>query len=252
MSKFIDRTGLRYLTTEGYWVTIIEYFNNTNCTIQFENGHIVLKSHHNNIKRGNIKNPYHRSVYGVGYFGVGKYKAMENRKMDKIYDTWKDMLRRCYDEACLKKQPSYKGCSVIEKWHNFQVFAEWYEDNYKPYDNKSNLDKDILVKGNKIYSPKTCCFVPVEVNCLFVKRKNGRGNYPIGVSKHKRDKKFQARIFKNKKDVSLGYFDTPEEAFQAYKTAKEEYIKEMADKWRGQITEPCYEAMYAYEVEITD
>ena len=113
------------------------------------------------------------------------------------------------------------------------------------------LDKDILIKGNKVYSPETCCFVPQEINCLFTNCKSVRGKYPIGVTKTVNGK-YKARINKNGDRIDLGLFDTPEEAFQVYKIAKELHIKEVADKWRGQITEPCYEAMYAYEVEITD
>ena len=146
-----------------------------------------------------------------------------------------------------EKQPSYIGCLVDEEWHNFQNFAEWFEDNYVE---GWHLDKDILIKGNKIYSPETCCFVPLEINSLFTKSDKIRGEYPIGVSK--KDKKYQANVNKNSGFIFLGAFNTPEEAFQVYKTAKEDYIKEVADKWRGQITEQVYQAMYSYQVEITD
>ena len=250
--KFVDRMGEKHLTTEGYWIEIIEYFNRTNCTVKFENSYTVTKVGYSNILRGNIKNPYHLSVYKIGYFGVGKYNAMQDRKVDKIYDTWKGVLRRCYDKNFLDKRPTYKGCSVIEEWFNFQVFAEWFEENYKNYMQGWHLDKDILVKGNKIYSPETCCFVPPEINGLFVNRKNGRGVHPIGVSKHKKQNKFQTRLFKNGEEITLGYFNTPEEAFQAYKIAKEDYIKEVADKWKPYITPQTHQAMYNYQVEITD
>ena len=100
------------------------------------------------------------------------------------------------------------------------------------------LDKDILVKGNKIYSPETCCFVPKGINLLFGKNNAKRGNYPIGVCKFKN--KFQATINIKGKTISLGHFDTPEEAFEAYKTAKEAYIKEVADEWKDRIEEDVY------------
>ena len=113
------------------------------------------------------------------------------------------------------------------------------------------LDKDILIKGNKIYSPETCAFVPAEINGIFTKTNSKRGVYPIGVSLHK-EGRFQAKVLKNKKQAYIGLFDTPEEAFQAYKKAKEEYIKEVADKWKDKIDPRVYEAMYNYQVEITD
>ena len=70
------------------------------------------------------------------------------------------------------------------------------------------------------------------------------------MKKHRR--KYKATISKNNVKLYLGLFDTPEEAFQAYKTAKEEYIKEVADKGKESISPKVYRAMYNYKVEITD
>jgi len=139
---------------------------------------------------------------------------------------------------------------VCEEWRNFQNFAKWFEKNYKnEIMEKWQLDKDILVKRNKVYSPETCAFVPREINCLFTKTTKVRGNLPIGVTKEYN--KFRAQSCSNKKRY-LGTFTTPEEAFQSYKKSKEIYIKEIADKWKGLISEQVYEAMYNYKVEIND
>ena len=156
-------------------------------------------------------------------------------------------IERCYDLKRQEKHPTYKGCIVAEEWHDFQNFAEWFENNYKE---GFALDKDILIKGNKIYSPNTCCFVAREINNSFVKSDSIRGKYPIGISKAK--DKFIAHISINGKRVRLGMFDTPEEAFQVYKIAKEKQIKEVAEKYKNQITGQTYKAMYNYKVEITD
>ena len=110
------------------------------------------------------------------------------------------------------------------------------------------MDKDILVKGNKIYSEDTCCFVPREINSLFVKRKKSRGNFALGVDYKKSVKKFRARCG----NKHLGLFNTELEAFYAYKQAKETYIKEVANKWKDQIDPRVYNALMKYEVEITD
>ena len=110
-----------------------------------------------------------------------------------------------------------------------------------------HLDKDIICKECKTYSPETCAFVPADVNILFIKNDIKRGVYPISVRKTK-SQRFTSRL--NSKH--LGTFDTPEEAFQAYKVAKEKHIKEVADKWKDLIDPRVYEAMYDYKVEITD
>ena len=242
-----DKTGYEGTNNEGCRFKVIAYRKFIDCDIQFEDGTILKNQQFDNVKRGTVKNPFHKSVYGVGYYGIGKYKARCGDTTNFYYRAWSGTIRRCYDEAHRAKYIAYEGCSVSEQWHNFQNFAAWHEENYI---NGFHLDKDILVKGNKIYSPETCCFVPVEINSLFTNRKNHRGEYPLGVLKRKN--RFGASIFKNGKQISLGSFLTVKEAFEAYKTAKETYIKEVADKWRGQITEQVYQALVNYKVEITD
>ena len=159
------------------------------------------------------------------------------------------MLERCYSKKKHKKRPTYVESYVDNRWHNFKTFAEWSECNWKHWmDETWHLDKDILIKGNKIYSPETCCFVPRTINTLFTKSEAKRGDYPIGVSKEKNYRKFKATF----KKTTLGRYTTAEEAFQAYKDAKEKYIKEVADKWKGLISDKVYQAMYNYQVEITD
>lgn len=241
--NFKDRTGEKHITNEGYEVEIIEYLNKSTCVIKFEDGHVQTHSY-DSIKSGSVRNIYHRAVYGIGYRGFGNY-------MDRaIYTRWNKFLGRCYSNNIQEKFPTYKGCTVDERWHNFQVFAEWCENNYKDYMQGWHLDKDILVKGNKIYSPETCAFVPQEINTLFTKSNKSRGGLPVGVQK--RENRYSATLSKDNKHIALGTYDTPEEAFEAYKIAKEAWIKEVADKWRGQISEEVYQAMYQYQVEITD
>lgn len=246
MSKhFKDRVGGIHTTNEGYPIEIIEYFGVYNCTIKFNCGLILKNIGYGNIISGSIRNPLHKSVHKIGYLGVGKYNRVKDKKS---YNVWNSMLSRSYCKSYILNFPTYKGISVCKEWHCFQNFSEWFYSNYKK---DFELDKDILFKNSNTYSPETCAFVPKEINYLFTKRQNRRGEYPIGVSLHKNGS-FRATFTKNNKQIYLGSFDTPEEAFQAYKIAKEEYIKEVADKWKDQITEPTYQAMYNYRVEITD
>ena len=118
------------------------------------------------------------------------------------------------------------------------------------------LDKDILCKGNKVYSRDTCIFVPERINLLFVKRDNDRGDCPIGVTPNLSDN-YQVRCNNgNRKSIYLGSYSTKEEAFQVYKNYKEKVIKEVIDSYEGIIPEPHYTklktAMYNYKVEIDD
>lgn len=242
-----NRVGEEHFNTLGCKMKIIEEINSHNCTVQFEDGFIKTKIKYSDIIKGSVKNPMYPSVYGVGYFGVGNFFTR------KSHNKWNSMLTRCYSIYRLDTLETYKDCEVDKEWHNYQNFAQWYDNNYENHmDSTWHLDKDILVKGNKIYSPKTCCFVPQEINVCFTKRQSKRGNLPIGVLLHKKNNTYIASITKKSKRVYLGSFKSPEEAFQAYKIAKEAWIKELADKYRGQITEECYHALINYQVEITD
>lgn len=244
-----DRVGERYITSQGYEIEIIEYFNCDNCTIKFsdEQATVIKKRQYSEIKGGKIRNPYCKTICNVGYIGVGDYKSKEYGKENTLYGVWSKMMVRCYSNKYHLKNPTYFNCSVTEEWHNFQNFAKWYENSYIE---GFHLDKDILFKGNKIYSPETCCFVPTEINSIFTKANKTRGDYPIGVEKI--GKRYRAKLGKFGTTVHIGVFTTPEEAFQTYKNAKEAYIKEMADKWKEKITKCCYNAMYNYKVKITD
>ena len=194
-----------------------------------------------------------KPIYGVGYIGEGEYTSKEDGKRSKIYDIWHSILDRCYDEKTINKFPTYSNCIVCDEWLNYQNFAKWYDDNYYQIDNeKMCVDKDILIKGNKVYSPKTCCIVPNSINILLTKVDKSRGEYPVGVSFHKATNKFIAKYKTEGKSKYIGLFSTPEDAFIAYKKAKESEIKRLANKYRDYIRPDVYNALINYEVEITD
>lgn len=244
-----DKIGKEFITNQGCKITLIEYVNWHNCTIEFENGVRLNGISLSNINKGEVKNPYFPYNSGVGYLGVGEHRGRNS----KMYARWSGMLSRCYDENSLEKYQTYKDITVCEEWHNFQNFAKWYVDNFKSHmDSNWHLDKDILVKGSKVYSPKTCCFVPEEINNLFIKKQKSKGEYPIGVSYNTKMKKYETRVYSKDTLIFQKFFDTVEESFQAYKIEKEKYIKIIANKWKSQITPETYKSMCEHIIEITD
>lgn len=249
---FSFRIGEINTNKQGYKLEIVEYFSAINISVKIDNKYIVSNIKYDHFKSRSIRNPYHPSVFGVGYFGIGKYSSRDTfGKTTQVYRTWQHLIRRGYCIKLKEKQPTYRDTTVCEEWHNFQNFAQWFEDNYKPdYMERWHLDKDILVKGNKVYSPETCCFVPNEINVVFAKRQNYRGKYPLGVNKN--HNKYLSKICMYNKQVRLGSYFTIEEAFQAYKMAKEKYIKEIASIYKDKIAEKTYTSMCDYIVEITD
>ena len=252
----MSRVGEENTNNFGSEMIITKYKNSLDVDVYFPEYNWTAENvRYDNFKRGYIKCPYEPRVYSVGYLGEGSYKSRENRKKTKIYDTWHDMLRRCYDINYKEKHQTYTNCTVCNEWLNFQNFAEWYDNNYYEIENEiMNLDKDILIKGNKIYSPDNCIFVPQNINKLFIKCDATRNDLSIGVVYNKRIKKYEARcrIKGLRSSKHLGYYNTSEEAFRAYKTFKENYIKQIADEYINLIPQSLYNAMINYEVEEDD
>jgi len=190
-------------------------------------------------------------VYGVGVNDwVGNVNV--DGKLIWEYDLWHDMLKRCFSEKFKQKYPTYEGVTCSKDWLSMTKFIEDVSQ-MRGYGLKGlELDKDILQKGSKLYSKDTCCFVPHEVNNLLIKSDKARGEYPVGVCFHKRAGKFRASIRINGKQKDLGYFTTPEEAFQVYKLAKEAQIKVVAQQWQHLLDEKVFQALLDYEVNIND
>ena len=231
---------------------ILKYNDKTNVEIQFINTGFKTVARLGHIKSGGVKDPYSPSVFGVGVVGT-KYPAYEYGVVTKEYVLWNNMLKRCYSDVYKERYPTYERCEVSNNFKSYEYFYEWCHSQIG-FDNEGwQLDKDLLLKGNKVYSESTCVFIPVEINSLLVKCTASRGEHLIGVCWHKRDKVFMATVSKNKgKREWLGYFKTELEAFNAYKQAKESFIKEQANRWKSQIDERAYEALMNYKVEITD
>lgn len=207
---------------------------------------------------GKVRNPYTPTVYNKGYIGE-KYPCKINNKDVKEYKEWHSMLMRCLDPKLKEYRHTYDNVDCCKEWLSYENFYEWIHHQTNYYNLKDiswAVDKDILVKGNKMYEPSKCCLVPEYINGLFIKKQASRGEYPIGVCFDKNSKKFRATCSNpfTKKYVSIGYYSTPETAFNAYKEYKESIIKEMADREykNGNITRQCFEAMKNYQVEITD
>lgn len=183
---------------------------------------------------------------GIGYRG-----SDDVDRTSESYLRWHDMLHRCYNEKFHERQPQYRGCTVCTEWLNYCNFKVWYDQN-KVRGASLDLDKDILFKGNKIYSPETVAFVPHEINTLFVNGKKNRGDCPIGVHYDKDKGKYRASMSFMCEQIKLGWFDTAEAAFARYKEYKEDFIKDMAEQYKDEIPYKVYEAMNNWKIEIDD
>jgi len=250
---YSKRIGEVRSNSYGSKITVIDYINSNNVHVQFDNGYkdVVIWC---NFDKGRVKSPYCKSVFGVGYLGEGEYTYT-----DPFYICWTEMIARVTLKSNSVFLRTYINASVCKEWHNYQNFAKWARDNYYEIQGgqRMEIDKDILIKGNKIYSPTTCIFVPHDINSLFVKSDLARGDLPIGVYWHERDQEYRAQCSYitdtgTRKNKWLGGHNNPEDAYLAYKKFKESHIKEIADRYKEYIPDKLYNALYEYRVEITD
>ena len=250
--------GEENINHNGNKMILIKYINNTNISVLFPSqNYIVNNTSYVEFTRGTIKSPYDKTILGVGYLGEGKYRAKTKNIFSRQYKHWSSMLTRVYSVAYSIKKPTYVGCSVCEEWHDFQNFGKWYDDNYYEInDEKMCLDKDILHKGNKVYSPENCVFVPQNINSLVLNSKAKRGECLIGVSYHKATGKFRAdcSILDNnkKKQKQLGTYSTEIKAFNEYKKFKEKYIKQFVENYKSKIPNNLYNALINWNIDISD
>ena len=253
-----NRLGEDRLNNQGCLMKIIEYRQYKDIVVEFQDKYKgKVHTTYDNFMKGGVKNPYYPSVYGVGMVGT-KYKTKVNGKNVKEYMAWQGMLKRCFDLKYKEKHQTYCDAVCCDEWLLFENFYEWLheQENFDKWLNGINwaIDKDISVKWNKVYSPEICYLVPHNVNKLFTKRDALRGSLPIGVTKNTKGFRAECNNQLTNKRECLGTYSTPEQAFQAYKSYKENFIKQVAkiEFFNGNITEKCYDAMMRYIVEITD
>ena len=183
------------------------------------------------LKTGSIRNPYQRTVEETGYFGVGVHKSTEIRK----YDSWHNMIIRCYNKKVKEKYPTYENCYSVDSWHCYQTYADFYESC--PYRKDGwNLDKDLLVPGNKVYSPETCVYLPPSINnkLFYCSTRNQFGLR--GVWYDEECSKWRAIVAPSiDKRTIIGYFDSKEEANAAALSAEGEFYYRLAEDWEGKL-----------------
>lgn len=245
--KLLDRgliEGTIYKSKNYGKFEIIKYENSRNVWVRFLDTRFDIKTTLNRIKIGSVKDYTKPTIYGVGF--LGKYVKTNT----KTYRQWIAMMQRCYAQDSTRNI-TYKDVVVCDEWHNYSLFLEWAEKQVGFEAEGYHLDKDILQKGNRVYCPTLCGFVPQNINSLFCKADSIRGEYPIGVRKYK--KRFLSTVCNGAgEQINLGSSLTVEDAFLKYKKAKEAIIRLVADFHKEVIDSKIYQALINYEVEITD
>lgn len=227
---------------------VLEYIDKKKVLVKFVLTGFEKYTDASAIRSGTVKDPYFPTVASVG--SIGNTTSSVNGKVKTSYHTWRGIISRCYEFK--KSTQTYFGkVEVCKEWLCFENFEKWYDENYIE---GFQVDKDLTVIGAKIYSPETCSFIPNKINCIMGKKDYNTVRkhlgLPVGVSYHVRDGKYTAQCFDGNKLQHFGYHDTPEDAFNAYKTYKEGLIKRVAEEYYslGEINEVVYNNLITYVV----
>lgn len=235
--------GARFKNNQGDQYTLVSVDNLKNIGVVFDNyPDNILYTRKSLILEGFVKNHYKPSLHGVGYIGVGKFSAKSNSPQHNV---WSKMIARCYDKTVREfNRYGGRGVYVHKDWHNFQIFHDWFDKNYvEGY----QLDKDLKNPDNLVYSPDTCIFIPSPVNKILISNNKFRSEFGVGV--HIRPNgKFQASYGCFSKTKTIGTFNSAEEAFSAYKEAKESHIKVVADLYKDVLPVEAYHTLMNWEV----
>jgi hypothetical protein len=196
-------------------------------------------------------------LYGVGIndadYNITKSIRADGRSkiiwMCPLYRAWSNMLLRCYSERHRDKSPSYADCYVTSEWHRFSSFRAWALT--QPWEG-NEIDKDLLVKGNKIYSPDFCIFISQKLNCFLTDHAAGRGKWPLGVCLYCNGKKFLAHCNNPNtgKCEYLGGFLSPAAAHEAWRRKKHEHALAYAEAQEDPRIADALRARYLPDKEI--
>lgn len=234
-NSFKSKVGKQIETTSYGIATVLEYIDDTKVLIRFENTGYEGWFRATNLSLGRAYDPLAK-ITGEGFLGVGDYSRKKN---PKAYHHWHQMLTRCGIEE--EKFKNYFDKEITNDWLCFQNFASWAESQVGFSCEKWQLDKDILVKGNKVYSPETCCFVPHRINSLIIKS-NPQGSWS---DKHKRWY-FSYREEDSTK-VRKG-FESQEEGYTWYARNKQTIVKRVAEIYKKDLDSRVYDALQSWTV----
>lgn len=229
---------------------VIEHTKIGYVTVRFEKSSTIAEFPISTFNKNQCYDFMQPTVYGVGYLG----EIIKNDKCEikhQANSIWRGVLRRCYFEDTWENRPNYEGCSVSDEWKSLKSFKSFLKGQIDLgfYKKGYQLDKDLLVHGNKLYSAETCVFLPFILNSLQQVDKRSKGGYLPGVHYATERGKYKTEVYFDGKKYFLGRFESEIEAFEVYKKAKEDLVRENIYKWEDLIDPRATQAFSNYSLE---
>jgi hypothetical protein len=221
---------------------IVKYNHARSIECQFVNTGSIVTAQLGNIKKGEVLDFLKKTVCGVGY--IGSNISIQNDSLTKLsYKVWAAMIVRGYNTEYKKRKPTYLNCFVCDEWHSFTNFNKWFYDNYI---RGFEIDKDILISGNREYRLDRCCFVPRKINLAVHSNYAKKNKLLMGVREYSNGR-YRAFIGKHGNRINLGFYSSEIDAHLSWAKAKKEYIIELANSYKGKLTDEVYDRLVNME-----
>lgn len=230
------KIGEERYNNAGEKMIIINYKSVTDIDIVFPKYNEIVKNvQYTHFKRGEVKSVYTQNVYNKGFLG------RREPPIQYVWSIWSGILERCFTD----RYPNYNGCKVCDEWLNYCNFEKWYLQNEYPCLEKLHIDKDVLSKDSKIYSPSTCLLIPRSINCYISTRTcRKKDGLPTGVYVSKTGK---VRVIKNFDGRVEKRFNTIEEGEQWYINCKNEHYQKLLSKYKDIIPTKTFNILKKYK-----
>ena len=251
MKRKIFEKGQKYISNHGTLIELLHRIDKTRWKCRLVQSGLECTVNQTQLRnKQGFSTPMCRTVYGIGYFGVGDYACrLEDGSTFSAYSVWANLLKRCYTDykgnSC---KTNYKDVVVCDEWHNYQNFAKWYEENtvkFKQYGVTPFIDKDLKIKDNFLYSPETCLLLPNILNCTV----RGRVTTSIYQGITERNGKYTVRLMFKGKNITIGRYGTLQDAIDHYQAEKVKNLRNLADEFKHVLSTEAYNVLYNFEKE---
>lgn len=240
--KIKQPPGTIFQTKNSGPCTLLYHIKGRDCVVEFPSG-FTRQVEYRNLEKGAVKDPFYPTVHGKGYTGIGPYRISKGKVVERAYIKWANILSRCYIRRPITAP--WEDVEVCDEWLNYQNFARWYEGNFKYYMDGWEIDKDLIDKNSKIYSPDTCVFLPKEINGALIS--NVRGSTYTGATFRPLTNNWVAAVWHEDGFKTSNVFNTEQEALDFQKSSKEFKVRKLADKWKDLLSDKAYQALQSWE-----